>query len=168
MSNATSTGSYQPSLTVPVSSSQSIEPSPNPTPYTSDHAPQSGVQIEENGPAPWDDLPPTYEEALAQDVAPVDGPRTDYVPPPSPRPPVPLRPGESGNEKATGIHRMPSERLFPDITGSTASAGRPSMRLPSLTQEQGVANAYESNSPDLLESSTSLGNKLDEKGKGNG
>ncbi|KAL9620453.1 MAG: hypothetical protein Q9160_005038 [Pyrenula sp. 1 TL-2023] len=51
-----------------------------------------------------DDAPPSYEDALADDIAPFDGPRRDYNPPPS-SPVVPV-------EKGSGVSRRVSERLF--------------------------------------------------------
>ena len=38
---------------------------------------------------PYDEAPPSYEDAIAQDLPPIDGPRSDYAPPPIPE-------GESG------------------------------------------------------------------------
>ncbi|KAK5156450.1 hypothetical protein LTR04_005626 [Oleoguttula sp. CCFEE 6159] len=34
-------------------------------------------------PQPYEDAPPSYEDAIAQDMPPVDGPRSDYAPPPA-------------------------------------------------------------------------------------
>ncbi|KAI9659848.1 MAG: hypothetical protein M1821_001199 [Bathelium mastoideum] len=44
---------------------------------------------------PYDDAPPSYEDAIAQDLPPVDGPRRDYAPPPIPE-------GQSGFPEEKG------------------------------------------------------------------
>lgn len=49
-----------------------------------------------------DDAPPSYEDAIADDLAPVDGPRRDYH---HENPPAPV----GANKKTAG-----NERLFPD------------------------------------------------------
>lgn len=74
-------------------------PSPRP-PHT--FAPRPSDHIE---PSPSDpnEAPPSYEDAMADDLAPIDGPRREYEQQPSP-----VRPGSSG--KGTGI----DDRLFPD------------------------------------------------------
>jgi len=33
-------------------------------------------------PEPYDEAPPSYEDAIAADLPPVDAPRPDYAPPP--------------------------------------------------------------------------------------
>lgn len=43
----------------------------------------------------YDDAPPSYEDAIAQDLPPIDGPRSDYAPPPIPE-------GESGFPEEKG------------------------------------------------------------------
>lgn len=58
-----------------------------------------------DGPILPDEAPPSYEDAMAEDIPPFDGPRRDYNPPPS-SPVVP-------HEKGSGVSRRVSERLFP-------------------------------------------------------
>jgi hypothetical protein len=56
--------------------------------------------------------PPSYEDAMAEDIGPVDGPRRDYNPPVDP----PSSPGGTSNSLASnsknGLKRNASERLF--------------------------------------------------------
>jgi len=58
-----------------------------------------------------DDAPPSYEDAIAEDIGPVDGPRRDYNQPDVP----PGAPRLSDDWKPSG------ERLFPE----TAPRGHP-------------------------------------------
>lgn len=48
----------------------------------------SSVQQEQQDnaapPPMYDEPPPSYEDAIASDLPPVDGPRPDYAPPPAP------------------------------------------------------------------------------------
>lgn len=58
--------------------------------------------------------PPSYEDAMADDIGPLDGPRRDYNPPIDP----PSSPGGTSNSfasdsKSGGLRRNASERLFP-------------------------------------------------------
>jgi hypothetical protein len=58
--------------------------------------------------------PPSYEDAMAEDIGPLDGPRRDYNPPSDP----PTSPSGSSNSfasdsKSGGLRRHVSERLFP-------------------------------------------------------
>lgn len=59
--------------------------------------------------------PPSYEDAMAEDIGPLDGPRRDYNPPVDP----PNSPGGSSSSFASdakdsgGLRRNVSERLFP-------------------------------------------------------
>lgn len=70
--------------------------------HPSEHPSQIGSY---DDPPPFpDDAPPSYEDALADDIAPFDGPRRDYNPPPS-SPVVP-------DGKGSGVSRRVSERLF--------------------------------------------------------
>jgi hypothetical protein len=57
-------------------------------------------------PAPSDipeDAPPSYQDAMADDLAPIDGPRRDYAP--TPQHPAPAGSGDKGGW---------GERLFPE------------------------------------------------------
>ena len=64
---------------------------------------------------PEEPPPPSYEDAMAEDIGPLDGPRRDYNPPIDP----PNSPGGSsssfaGDTKSSGgLRRHVSERLFP-------------------------------------------------------
>ena len=58
--------------------------------------------------------PPSYEDAMAEDIGPLDGPRRDYNPPIDP----PASPNGTSNSSTTdskpgGLRRNLSERLFP-------------------------------------------------------
>jgi hypothetical protein len=45
----------------------------------------SSAQQESAAPPPmYEEPPPSYEDAIASDIPPVDGPRPDYAPPPLP------------------------------------------------------------------------------------
>ena len=47
----------------------------------------SAQQEQQDSAAPppmYDEPPPSYEDAIASDLPPVDGPRPDYAPPPAP------------------------------------------------------------------------------------
>ena len=87
-------------------STHSVSQPPSPTPLgppsafgpsSSQHAP-SGLGNPEEAP------PPSYEDAIAEDIGPVDGPRRDYQQPEVTRP--------FGDEKRGGWFRK-DERLFP-------------------------------------------------------
>ncbi|KAF1988542.1 hypothetical protein K402DRAFT_391761 [Aulographum hederae CBS 113979] len=83
-----------PSSQPPISPSSAFPPSPstafagpsNPPPWTA-HPPHHGHHQHpgEDMPRPGAvvDAPPSYEDAIASDMPPIDGPRPDYVPPPS-------------------------------------------------------------------------------------
>lgn len=63
-----------------------------------------------------DEAPPSYEDAIADEIAPVDGPRRDYQ--------VPSEPDSqqnafNPNSKRAGVGRRVSERLFPNNALST-------------------------------------------------
>ncbi|KAI9709783.1 MAG: hypothetical protein M1820_003186 [Bogoriella megaspora] len=55
----------------------------------------SNIEGDGNGGPLYDDAPPSYEDAIAQDLPPVDGPRRDYAPPPIPE-------GQSGFPEEKG------------------------------------------------------------------
>jgi len=64
-----------------------------------------------------DEAPPSYEDAMADDIAPVDGPRREYH--------VPSQPGQEHvfNTEKSGLGRRVSERLF---SSNGPSSNRPS------------------------------------------
>lgn len=67
-----------------------------------------GPQVDPDEPPP-----PSYEDAMAEEIGPLDGPRRDYNPPIDP----PTSPGGTsnafaGDSKAGGLRRHVSERLF--------------------------------------------------------
>ncbi|KKY20886.1 putative arrestin (or s-antigen) n-terminal domain protein [Phaeomoniella chlamydospora] len=111
--------SHQPSLVAPTAPYQA-EPSPASPPY---QGPNSHHAAPNTPQPPFDDAPPTYEEALSQDIGPIVGPRTNYNPPPSPTPPpMPQRPGTSRNGNSANALAGPSN----------------SGRQPSVSQDSGV------------------------------
>lgn len=85
-----------------------IPPSTPMTPSYSSFTPQAGMY----GPPPLsDDAPPSYEDAMADEIAPVDGPRRDYA---TPNPAGRTNTGFGDDVKTAGGNRLDSERLFPD------------------------------------------------------
>lgn len=89
-----------------------------------------------------DDAPPSYEDAMADDVEPIDGPRREYDTPgmpsfedigpvdggrPNYNPPPPAwSPTFSGDTKSSGLARRQSERLFPESMVFSSSHSRDS------------------------------------------
>jgi hypothetical protein len=65
-----------------------------------------------------DIAPPSYEDAMAEDIAPVDGPRRDYQVPPESEA---RRPAFNPDSKGGGLGRRVSERLFSSSGPSTPS-----------------------------------------------
>ena len=70
--------------------------------------------------------PPSYEDAMADDIGPLDGPRRDYNPPIDP----PTSPGGTsnlftGDSKSGGLRRHVSERLFPQNAPRRPGAAEP-------------------------------------------
>ena len=63
-----------------------------------------------------DVAPPSYEDAMAEDIAPVDGPWRDYQVPPEPEA---QRPAFNPDSKGGGLGRRVSERLFSSSGAST-------------------------------------------------
>ena len=91
-------------------SPQSYHP-PTPVTPTHEQSPypaQDGVSGPQPHPEEFGDAPPSYEDAMAEDIAPVDGPRRDYT--------VPVDPAQRDNafndSKSSGLRRQVSERLF--------------------------------------------------------
>ena len=60
-------------------------------------------------PSSEDDAPPSYEDAMAEDIAPVDGPRRNYS---VPEDPEQSQSSFNSDSKSSGIGRRMSERLF--------------------------------------------------------
>jgi hypothetical protein len=87
------------------------------TPSYSTPSPQPGYF---GAPPIPDDAPPSYEDAMAEDIAPVDGPRRDYNPPVNPE-----NSGSTGfgsDSKRSSESRPLSERLFPESTGFSGTS----------------------------------------------
>lgn len=84
-------------------------PSSPSTPSYEQHSPRVGTFAPPQQPFPNDDAPPSYEDAMADEIGPVDGPRRDYN-----VPILPERRQSSLNDesKGSGLSRKPSERLF--------------------------------------------------------
>ncbi|KAI9842543.1 MAG: hypothetical protein M1837_007056 [Sclerophora amabilis] len=89
------------------------------TPSYSSIPPQPGEYAPPAGVTGGDDAPPSYEDAMAQDIAPVDGMRSNYDM--SSEGVVPGGPG--GSEKSPGGFRPDAERLFPDSEPSQTPPG---------------------------------------------
>jgi hypothetical protein len=85
-----------------------IPSSPSTPPYEQ-HSPRVGTFAPSPQANPGDDAPPSYEDAMADEIGPVDGPRRDYnIPSQSER-----RQNSLNDEsKGSGLSRKPSERLF--------------------------------------------------------
>lgn len=84
-------------------------PSSPSTPSYEQHSPQTGTLASPQQTISGDDAPPSYEDAMADEIAPVDGPRRDYN--------IPSQPEQRQNSlndesKGSGLSRRPSERLF--------------------------------------------------------
>ncbi|KIY02360.1 uncharacterized protein Z520_02498 [Fonsecaea multimorphosa CBS 102226] len=93
-------------------SSQPVTPLETPTTPLSEissyPAPVGSYNPHEQSDLP-DDAPPSYEDAMAEDIAPVDGPRREYHVPPEPQG---QRPAFNPDAKGSGLSRRISERLF--------------------------------------------------------
>ena len=84
-------------------------PSSPSTPSYEQHSPRVGTLAPPQRPLPDDDAPPSYEDAMADEIGPVDGPRRDYNIPSQPE----RRQNSLNDEsKGLGLSRKPSERLF--------------------------------------------------------
>jgi hypothetical protein len=84
-------------------------PSSPSTPSYEQHSPRVGTFATPQQPLPDDDAPPSYEDAMADEIGPVDGPRRDYNVPSQPE----RRQNSLNDEsKGSGLSRKPSERLF--------------------------------------------------------
>ena len=118
-----------------------------PTPITSSYAQPPGLagttpsysQAPRSSQPPdgvgYDEAPPSYEDAMADEIAPVDGPRRDYsVPAPPDRTDSRFGADSKGGTSSgggaghngsstSGLGRRVSERLFPQ-TGASATLGR--------------------------------------------
>ena len=94
----------------------------------------AGTHMPQHYPPPADDdaPPPSYEDAMADDIAPVDGPRRDYE---APIPPLPERRNTTPIQdlkNKSGINRMPSERLFAQNNVQGPSLRRPTYPGPTF------------------------------------
>jgi hypothetical protein len=79
------------------------------TPSYEQHPPRVGTLAPPQQPLPDDDAPPSYEDAMADEIGPVDGPRRDYNILSQPE----RRQNSLNDEsKGSGLSRKPSERLF--------------------------------------------------------
>ncbi|OCT50029.1 arrestin [Cladophialophora carrionii] len=84
-----------------------------------------------------DVAPPSYEDAMAEDIAPVDGPRRDYQVPSEPEV---QRPAFNPDSKGSGLGRRVSERLFPSSATST-----PTRTVSMASSMQGLTIAEDDN-----------------------
>ena len=84
-------------------------PSSPSTPSYEQHSPRVGTLTPSQQNTPDEDAPPSYEDAMADEIGPVDGPRRDYNIPSQPE----RRQNSLNDEsKGSGLSRKPSERLF--------------------------------------------------------
>ncbi|KAL1958833.1 hypothetical protein VTO42DRAFT_3670 [Malbranchea cinnamomea] len=90
---------------------EAVPPPPPPRPSVPDYVPPPGME-------PYEDAPPSYEDAMAEALGPVDGPRREYNPPDT----------TSGRSDWTGTDVKRSvdtnkddDRLFPDSGTRNAS-----------------------------------------------
>lgn len=84
-------------------------PSSPSTPSYEQHSPRVGTFAPSQQAMLNDDAPPSYEDAMADEIGPVDGPRRDYNIPSQPE----RRQNSLNDEsKGSGLSRKPSERLF--------------------------------------------------------
>ena len=108
------------STQIPQSPQSPTVPQTPATPSYGQTPPQVG-SISGPQPIDGDEAPPSYEDAMADDLAPVDGPRRDYNIPDTPER---QDSGSTlGGEKGPGIARHPSERLFPQNNIGNHSRG---------------------------------------------
>ncbi|KAJ9616359.1 hypothetical protein H2200_000077 [Cladophialophora chaetospira] len=82
---------------------------------------QIGAYHQDDDPDVPDVAPPSYEDAMAEDIAPVDGPRRDYQVPTEAET---QRPAFNPDSKAGGLGRRVSERLFSSSGPSTPRMSR--------------------------------------------
>lgn len=61
----------------------SSEVPPTPIQETAPHIPARPGQPVPQAPPDYSEAPPSYEDAIATDIAPVNAPRPDYAPPPA-------------------------------------------------------------------------------------
>ncbi|EXJ70693.1 uncharacterized protein A1O5_05683 [Cladophialophora psammophila CBS 110553] len=88
-----------------------------------------------------DDAPPSYEDAMAEDIAPVDGPRREYH---VPSEPVAQRPAFNADSKGGELGRRVSERLF---SGGEPAAPTRTTSMPSTMQGLALAEDDDAGSP---------------------
>ncbi len=93
-----------------------------------------------------DVAPPSYEDAMAEEIAPVDGPRRDYE---VPTEPSPQRPAFNPDSKVGGLGRRVSERLF-----SSSGPSSPKRTVSMTSDMQGMSIA-EDDTPGSPSSPTS-------------
>ncbi|RMZ89466.1 hypothetical protein DV736_g3305, partial [Chaetothyriales sp. CBS 134916] len=94
--------------------SNEYHPNPDmPSTPTHEHSAQPALMGSQLAPQPDipDEAPPSYEDAMAEDLAPVDGPRRHYNVSEAEQPPA------FNQERKLGLNRRESERLF-SSTGS--------------------------------------------------
>ena len=115
------------SLTTPT------EPPITPLTEINSYPAQVGTYHEENGSEIPDVAPPSYEDAMAEDIAPVDGPRHDYQVPTEPNP---QRPAFNPDSKGGGLGRRVSERLF-----SSSGPSSPKRTVSMTSDMQGMSIA---------------------------
>jgi hypothetical protein len=78
-----------------------------------------------------DDAPPSYEDAMAEDIGPVDGPRRDYSVPEGEQ-----QPAFNPDSKSGGLGRRVSERLFSQNAPRSPLARRSSSQTSPVQEEQ--------------------------------
>lgn len=91
-----------------------------------------------------DDAPPSYEDAMAEDIAPVDGPRRDYSVPEGEQ-----QPAFNQDSKGPGLGRRVSERLFSQNAPKSPSARLPSSQTSPVQEDQSSWNDEEGERPTL-------------------
>jgi hypothetical protein len=96
-----------------------------------------------------DDAPPSYEDAIAEEFTPVDGPRRDYSVPNSEGPAPAFN-----NEKGGGLSRRISERLF-----ASNAPSEPRRVSQNAIQEEAQSPQYTEENPPPLPQRTSTTEK---------
>ena len=99
-------------------------------PDQSDYPAQTGSFMPQPPPADSGEAPPSYEDAIAEEIGPVDGPRRQYT---MPEDPGPATNGFNCDSKSDGLRRQLSERLF---SQNAPASPRRSTYVSSLTNHQ--------------------------------
>lgn len=97
----------------------------------------------------FDEAPPSYEDAMAETIGPVDGPRREYNPPAA----TPSRSVEPGADTKTSVHQGGNPEPAPYTSGNTNSSSESFDMLPStppVTQSNSPPMSPVARQPSIL------------------